>query len=109
MAGSLALREALKKGEPVLMEPIMDIEVITPEEYLGDVLGDLNSRRAQIVSLGQRGNVKTIRGFVPLAEMFGYVTRIRSLTQGRGSYMMEPSFYQEVPREILDKVLSGIF
>ncbi|MCM8765861.1 MAG: elongation factor G [Candidatus Omnitrophica bacterium] len=109
MAGYLALREALKKGEPVLLEPIMDIEVITPEEYLGEVLGDLNCRRAQIVSLGQRGNVKTIRGFVPLAEMFGYVTKVRSLTQGRGSYTMEPSFYQEVPREILEKVLPGIF
>ncbi|MCM8783528.1 MAG: elongation factor G [Candidatus Omnitrophica bacterium] len=109
MAGSLALREALKKGEPILMEPIMDIEVITPEEYLGEVLGDLNSRRAQIVGLGQRGNIKTIRGFVPLAEMFGYVTKIRSLTQGRGSYTMEPSFYQEVPKETLEKILSGIF
>lgn len=109
MAGFLALKEALRKGEPVLLEPIMDIEVITPEEYLGDVLGDLNARRAEIISLGQRGNVRTIRGYVPLAEMFGYVTKIRSLTQGRGSYTMEPSFYQEVPKEILDKILSGIY
>jgi elongation factor G len=107
MAASLGLREAIKKADPVIMEPIMDIEVVTPEDYLGDVLGDLNSRRAQIVSIGQRGNAKAIRGLVPLSEMFGYVTRIRSLTQGRGSYIMEPSFYQDVPRDIMEKIVSG--
>jgi len=107
MAGSIALREALRKAEAVLMEPVMDLEVIVPEEYLGDVIGDLNSRRAQIASINQRANVKAIRCTAPLAEMFGYVTQIRSLTQGRGSYTMEPSFYQQVPRDIAEKIIAG--
>ncbi len=107
MAGSIAFREGLRKADAVLMEPIMDIEVIVPEEYLRDVIGDLTSRRTQISSITQRANVKAVRGLVPLSEVFGYVTKIRSLTQGRGSYIMEPSFYQEVPRDIADKIISG--
>jgi len=85
----------------------MDMEIITPEEYLGDVLGDLNSRRAKIESMDQRGSSKIIRALVPLSGMFGYATAIRSLTQGRATYTMEPSFYQEVPSNIAEKIIQG--
>ncbi len=105
MAGAIALSEGLKKGSPVLLEPIMKIEAITPEEYMGDIIGDLNSRRCTIESISERGNAKVIKGFVPLAEMFGYVTQIRSLSQGRASYTMEPSHYLEVPKQIAEKLL----
>jgi len=105
MAASIGLREGLRKAHSVLMEPIMDLEVSTPEEYLGDVLGDLNSRRAKIESMDQRGNSKIIRALVPLSSMFGYATVIRSLTQGRATYTMEPSFYQEVPGNIAQKIV----
>ena len=105
MAGSMAFSEGLKKAKSVLLEPIMDIEVIIPEEYLGDIIGDLNSRRIQIKAIDQRSNAKVIRGHAPLAEMFGYATALRSLTQGRGIYTMEPSFYAEVPSDILEKIL----
>jgi len=107
MAASIALQDGLKKASSVLMEPIMDLEVTTPDEYLGDVLGDLNSRRAKIESIDQRGNAKILRSFVPLSEMFGYATVIRSLTQGRATYTMEPSFYQEVPSNIAEKLIQG--
>jgi elongation factor G len=107
MAGSIAFREGLRKADTILLEPVMDTEVVMPDEHLGDTIGDLNSRRAHIVSITQRGNAKAVRGLIPLAEMFGYVTKIRSLTQGRGSYTMQPSFYQEVPREISEKIISG--
>jgi len=107
MAGSIALQQALKKGSCVLMEPIMDMEVTTPEEYLGDVLGDLNSRRAKIESIDQKGTAKVIRVLVPLSEMFGYATVVRSLSQGRATYTMEPSFYQEVPKHIAEKLIHG--
>jgi elongation factor G len=85
----------------------MRLEVIIPEEYLGDVIGDLNSRRSDIKDMSSRGNTKIIEGFVPLAELFGYSTVIRSLTQGRGSYIMEPSFYDRVPAELVDKVIGA--
>ncbi|MBL7155791.1 MAG: elongation factor G [Candidatus Omnitrophica bacterium] len=107
MAASIALQNGLKKASSVLMEPIMDLEVTTPEEYLGNVLGDLNSRRAKIESIDQRGNSKILRSLVPLAEMFGYATVMRSLTQGRATYTMEPSFYQEVPGNIAEKLIQG--
>ena len=105
MAASLAFKEGLKKGKCILLEPIMDAEVIIPEEFLGDVIGDINSRRAQIKSITQKANTKLIRGYTPLAEMFGYATALRSLTQGRGTYTMEPSFYAEVPLDILEKII----
>ncbi len=105
MAGSLAFNDGLKKGKSVLLEPIMDTEVIVPDEFLGDVIGDLNSRRSQIKSITQRSNARVIRGSVPLAEMFGYATALRSLTKGRGLYTMEPSFYAEVPLDILEKII----
>ena len=107
MAASMALRNGLMRASSVLMEPIMDLEVTTPEEYLGGVLGDLNSRRAKIEALEQRGSAKIVRALVPLAEMFGYATVIRSLTQGRATYTMEPSFYQEVPNNIAEKIIKG--
>ncbi len=107
MAGSLAFNEGLRKGGPILLEPIMDMEVIVPEEYMGQVIGDLSSRRAKIVSLAQRLNLRTIRANIPLAEVFNYATILRSLTQGRASYTMEPSFYTEVPSHIAEKITSG--
>jgi len=107
MAGSIAFTDGLKKGASILLEPIMRIEVVTPEEYLGDAIGDLNSRRAKIESIDQKGNTKIITGLVPLSEVCGYATAIRSLTQGRATYTMEPSCYQEVPKNIVEKILEG--
>lgn len=108
MAGSIAFSEGMKKAAAILLEPIMDIEIVVAEEYLGDVIGDLNSRRGKIESIAQRGNVKVIRGLVPLAEMFGYATALRSLTQGRATYTMEPTAYAQVPAHISEKIiLSG--
>jgi len=85
----------------------MKAEVTTPEDYMGDVIGDLSSRRAKIEEMVQKGNVKAVHAYVPLAEMFGYATAVRSLTQGRASYMMEPSYYQEVPKAVVEKVVKG--
>ncbi|HNV23737.1 MAG TPA: elongation factor G, partial [Candidatus Omnitrophota bacterium] len=107
LAARAALRDALQKGKSVFLEPIMDIEVIAPEEFMSTVLGDLNQRRGQIVSLGSRGNLKTARCDVPLAEMFNYVNALRSLTQGRASFSMEPSYYSEVPRNIAEKIINA--
>ncbi len=107
MAGSLAFNDGLKKAGPILLEPIMDMEVIVPEEFMGQVIGDLSSRRAKIVSLAQRLNLRTIRANIPLAEIFNYATILRSLTQGRASYTMEPSFYSEVPAHIAEKIVTG--
>ena len=104
MAASFAFNDGLKKARCILLEPVMDTEVIIPDEFLGDVIGDLNSRRVQIKSISQRAAAKVIKGYAPLAEMFGYATAIRSLTQGRGTYTMEPSFYAEVPLDILEKI-----
>ncbi|MCX5715431.1 MAG: elongation factor G [Candidatus Omnitrophica bacterium] len=104
MAASIAFKDGFRQAHPILLEPIMDVEVSTPEEYLGEVVGDLNSRRASIQALTQRGKLKIIRAFVPLSEVFGYATAIRSLTQGRAAYTMEPSFYQEVPKNIFEKI-----
>jgi elongation factor G len=106
-AGSMGFVEGLKLGNPVLLEPIMDIEVTIPDEFMGVVIGDLNSRRAKIDSINQRANAKVLSGTVPLAEMFGYASALRSLTQGRGTYTMEPSCYSEVPKQIADKVIAS--
>jgi elongation factor G len=105
MAGSMAIQDAIKKAQPVILEPIMKVEVVTPEESLGTVVGDLNSKRGQIQEMGNRGNVKTVRALVPLAEMFGYATNLRSLTQGRASSTMEFAEYQEVPRNVADTII----
>ncbi|PIQ90470.1 MAG: elongation factor G [Candidatus Omnitrophica bacterium CG11_big_fil_rev_8_21_14_0_20_41_12] len=107
MAGSIAFQDGMKKANPVLLEPIMDIEVVVPEEFMGQIIGDLSSRRAKIIALGQRLNLRTIRANVPLSEVFNYATVTRSLTQGRASYTMEPSFYSEVPAHVAEKVISG--
>jgi elongation factor G len=107
MAAAIAFNDGLKKACPVLLEPIMDMEIVVPEEYMGTVIGDLNSRRARIISLSSRVNVRTIRAYVPLAEIFNYATVLRSLTQGRASYTMEPSFYSEVPSHIAEKIIAG--
>jgi elongation factor G len=105
IAGSMAFKDACKKANPVILEPIMRVEVIVPEEYMGDVSGNLNSRRGKIVSMESKNKVQYIKANVPLAEMFGYSTSLRSLTQGRGSYSMEPFHYEEVPRQVADKIL----
>ena len=105
IAAAMALRSACKKANPVLLEPIMKCEVVTPEQYMGDVMGDLNSRRAQISEMGDRGNIKFIKCTVPLSEMFGYATSVRSLSQGRASFTMEPSHYSEVPRNVAEGII----
>jgi len=108
MAGSIAFNDGLKKAHPILLEPIMDIEIIVPEEYMGQVIGDLSSRRARISSLAQRNILRTVSANVPLSEVFNYATVLRSLTQGRASYTMEPSHYAEVPSHIAEKIVSGL-
>ncbi len=105
MAGSFAFKEAARKANPILLEPIMDVEVITPEEHLGDVVGDLNSRRGRISHIEARANSQIIHATVPLAEMFGYATALRSLTKGRASYSMEPASFEKVPDNILNQIL----
>ncbi|MGQ9512820.1 elongation factor G [Thermodesulfitimonas sp.] len=105
IAGSLAFREAAKRAEPVILEPIMKIEVITQEGYTGDVIDNLNARRAQIEDIEVRGNNRIIRALVPLSEMFGYATDLRSLTQGRGTYTMQFDHYAEVPRNLMEKIV----
>jgi len=107
IAGSMAFKEGMKKASPVLLEPIMKVEVVVPEEYLGDVIGDINSRRGQIEGMEPRGAAQVVRGFVPLAEMFGYATDLRSKTQGRGVYTMQFSHYAEVPKNIADSIING--
>ena len=107
MAAAIALNDGIKKAGPILLEPIMDMEVTTPEEYMGQIIGDLNSRRAKIAAISQRGNARAVRAYVPLAEVFNYATVSRSLTQGRASYTMEPSFYAEVPSHIAQNIVSG--
>ncbi len=106
IAGSMAFKEAMKKGAPVLLEPIMKVEVSTPEEYMGDVIGDINSRRGRIEGMDDIGGGKMVRGFVPLMEMFGYSTDLRSKTQGRGNYSMFFERYEQVPKSVQEKVLA---
>ncbi len=107
IAGSMAFKEAMKKADPVLTEPIMQVDVMVPEEYMGDVIGDLNSRRGQIQGMEPRGAVQAISAKVPLSEMFGYATDLRSRSQGRGQYVMQPSHYAEIPKSIADKIISN--
>ena len=106
IAGSLAFKEAMQKGAPVLLEPIMKVEVTMPEEYMGDIIGDLNSRRGRIEGMDDIGGGKIVKAFVPLAEMFGYSTDLRSRTQGRGNYSMFFEKYEQVPKSVQEKVLS---
>ncbi len=106
IAGSMAFKEAMRKADPVLMEPIMKVTVITPEEYMGDVIGDLNSRRGMILGMDALPGAQQVNSEVPLSEMFGYATDMRSKTQGRGQYTMEPAHYAEVPKNISEKIIS---
>lgn len=107
IAGSMAFQGAAKRAKPVLLEPVMSIEVITPEEFMGEVIGDLNSKRAKIQEMRDRGQMKVIDADVPLAEMFGYATTLRSMTQGRASYSMEFDHYSEVPKNIEQEIVEG--
>ena len=107
IAGSMAFKEAMKKADPVLTEPIMQVDVLVPEDYMGDVIGDLNSRRGQIQGMEPRGAVQAISAAVPLSEMFGYATDLRSRSQGRGQYVMQPSHYAEIPKSISDKIIAN--
>ena len=107
IAGSLAFKDAMAKSDPVLLEPIMKVEVTTPENYMGDVIGDINSRRGRIEGMEDIGGGKMIKGFVPLAEMFGYSTDLRSKTQGRGNYSMFFEKYEKVPKNVQDKIISN--
>ena len=105
IAGSMALQEGVRKGDPVMLEPVMKIEVTTPEEFMGDVIGDLNSKRGRIESMEDRAQAKVIRALVPLGEMFGYTTTLRSMTQGRASNTMEFAHYDEVPRNVAEEII----
>ena len=105
MAAIFAFKDGMRQASAILLEPIMDIEVVTPEEFMGDVIGDLSSRRCKIESMNQKGQLKAIRGFVPLSEMFGYATSVRSLTQGRATFIMEPSYYAQVPKNVAEKII----
>jgi elongation factor G len=105
IAGSMALREALRKAKPVLLEPFMAVEVVTPEDFVGAVQGDLNSRRGQLTAIDVRGNAQVIRAVVPLATMFGYVNSLRSMTQGRATYTMQFSHYDRVPDDVARKLV----
>jgi elongation factor G len=107
VAGSMAWKEAMKRAKPKLLEPVMAVEVVTPEDYLGDVMGDLNSRRGRIENLEPRGNAQTIRARVPLATMFGYATDLRSTTQGRATFTMQFDRYEEVPQSIAGELVDA--
>ncbi len=108
IAGSMAFQEAARKAGPVLLEPVMAVEVVTPEEYLGDVMGDLNSRRGKIEGMNSRKDAQVVKAHVPLSEMFGYATQLRSMTQGRALYTMQFAFYEQVPRSIADEIVERV-
>ena len=108
MAGSLGVKEGLRKAQPVLLEPIMELELVTPAEFMGDVIGDLNSRRGHIEGIETHGDTSVIRSFVPLADTFGYATALRSITQGRATYSMQFHHYAEVPANLADQITGRI-
>ena len=105
IAGSLGMREALKRANPILLEPVMSVEVVTPAEFLGEILGDLSGRRSQIGNMELQGDIQVVSAFTPLSEMFGYATDTRSITQGRASYTMEFDHYDPVPASLVEKVV----
>ena len=107
IAASMGFKEAMKKAKPVLMEPVMSVEVVTPEDYVGDVIGDLSSRRGRIEGMDMRANARIIRAYVPLVGMFGYATDLRSKTSGRANYSMQFDHYEQTPAEVTEKVLQG--
>ena len=104
IAGRAAFREAMNKASPKLLEPVMKVEVLTPEEYMGDIIGDLNSRRGNVGGMNQRGNARAIDAMVPLANMFGYINTLRSMSQGRAQYSMTFDHYEQVPQAVADEV-----
>ena len=104
----MAIQEGCKKASPVLMEPMMSVEVVVPEEYLGDVMGDINSRRGNIEKMGQRKDAHILNATVPLAKMFGYATDLRSITQGRAVFHMEFSNFKEVPRSVKEEIIEQV-
>ncbi|MBQ2897668.1 MAG: elongation factor G [Clostridia bacterium] len=106
IAASMAFKDGMRKADPVLLEPIMKVDVVVPDEYMGDVMGDINSRRGQIQGMEARNGVQAIAAFVPLSEMFGYATDMRSNTQGRGQYTMQPSHFEPIPKSIMDKIIA---
>jgi elongation factor G len=108
IAGSMGFKEAVRRGKPILLEPVMDVEVVTPEEYMGAIVGDLNSRRGRIVSMEARGSSQVIRANVPLGQMFGYATEMRSMTQGRATYTMQFARYEEVPNAIAEEIMAKV-
>ena len=108
IAGSMGFKGAVRKARPVLLEPVMDVEVVVPEEYMGAVVGDLNSRRGRIVSMEARAGAQVIRANVPLGQMFGYATDVRSMTQGRATYTMQFARYEEVPRAIAEEIVAKV-
>jgi elongation factor G len=108
IAGSMGFQAAAKKADPVLLEPIMAVEVVTPEEYLGDVMGDLNSRRGHIEGIAPRKDAQVVKALVPLSEMFGYATQMRSMTQGRALYTMQFSHYDETPKSISEQIIEKV-
>jgi elongation factor G len=105
IAGSMALKEGMKKANAVLLEPMMKVDVVTPEDYMGDVMGDLNSRRGRIEGMEAKNGLQVITASVPLAEMFGYATVLRSRTQGRGTFSMQISHFEEVPKSIQEAIV----
>ena len=107
IAGSMAFQAACKKAKPVILEPVMNVEVVTPEQFMGDVVGDINSKRGQVEEMRERGQMKVIDAKVPLSEMFGYATQLRSMTQGRASYAMELRGYEEVPKNKAEDIIAG--
>ena len=108
IAGSMAYQDAAKKARPILKEPIMDVEVVVPEEYMCDVMGDLSSRRGHITHMDTRGGLQVITARVPLSEMFGYSTNLRSMTQGRGNYTMQFASYDEVPKSVSEEIIAKV-
>jgi elongation factor G len=105
IAGSMAIQDGARKANPVLLEPVMAVEVVTPEDFLGDVIGDLSRRRGKVQGQDQRGNALAVQAFVPLGEMFGYATELRSMTQGRATYTMQFERYEEVPASIAEEIV----
>ena len=107
IAGSMAFKEGCRKGKAVILEPIMKVEIVVPEEYMGDVIGDVNSRRGRMEGMESVDGMQEIRANIPLSEMFGYATDLRSKTQGRGTYSMEPSHYEEVPKSVFETIVAS--
>jgi elongation factor G len=106
IAGSMALQDATKRARPVLMEPVMEVEVVTPEEYMGDVIGDITSRRGRVQQMEARGSSQVISARVPLSEMFGYATDVRSLSQGRATYSMQFAAYEQAPKSVSEEIVA---